>query len=438
MVKLLEQAQLAAETGDWAQLNNCLQQMLLHREVNESAPRPGFGTLLSLAFAVLEAGDFQDRWEVAKLFPAMGNVAIAPLITLFSDDSADLEARWFAIRILPEFNLAEFNLAQVAIALVKVIQTTEHDELSQVAAETLTKLGTPAIVALVDLLAKPETRLSAVRSLALIQHPATIDPLLAVVTDPQPMIRTLAIEALGSSHDPRIPPVLLDALSDTAATVRRAAVTALSVRTDLVVPLDLVKRLTDRLWDFNLEVCQQAAIALGRFGNNAAVAPLLYVLLAPTTPLPLQLETARSIAWIGTAPALNALQQALQNLSQTVNTQAIAQEIVMLIGRWSDRQLSPQATQVLIDILQLNQPASNDPRFKQAIALSLGQLQHPHALEPLTQFLADTDMGVRLHAIAALKALDPQSAHQRLTALAQQCDVSESLRQGVAIALKEW
>ncbi len=80
-------------------------------------------------------------------------------------------------------------------------------------------------------------------------------------------VRAAVIEALGSFHDPRIPPVLIQALKDPAAMVRQAAVIGLSVRTELVPELDLVNRFTEHLWDLNVQVCQQSAIALGRIGT---------------------------------------------------------------------------------------------------------------------------------------------------------------------------
>jgi HEAT repeat protein len=80
---------------------------------------------------------------------------------------------------------------------------------------------------------------------------------------------------------------------------------------------------------------------------------------------------------------------------------------------------------------------ADQPALRQAIALSLGQLGQPDALETLMQLLADDVMGVRLHAIAALKTLDAQTARQRLEQLAHS-ELPEALSQGVALALREW
>src|SRR3712207_8445144 len=49
--------------------------------------------VLNLALDVLDAGDFQERWEVAKVFPKLGAIAIAPLLEILEDEDADLELR---------------------------------------------------------------------------------------------------------------------------------------------------------------------------------------------------------------------------------------------------------------------------------------------------------------------------------------------------------
>jgi HEAT repeat protein len=96
---------------------------------------------------------------------------------------------------------------------------------------------------------------------------------------------------------PRIPPVLLNALNDPAAVVRKEAVIGLGLRTDLGEELDLLARLKPLLYDFNWDVCQQAAIALGRLGTDEAADALFNVLKSPATPVPLQIDFVR--AWAG-------------------------------------------------------------------------------------------------------------------------------------------
>lgn len=439
MADVLKQAQEALHQENWSLLTQCLQQLLGKAPADSTdgsastalqSTAAGDLLLLKLAIAVLEAGDFQERWELAKLFPAFGDRAIAPLITLLQDETAALEARWFAVRIL-----GSYSHPDVVRALMDLLQTADSEELSSVAAESLANLGTAAIAALTDLLTQGDTRLFAVRSLAQIRRSETIDPLLTVVNDSDPPVRAIAIEALGSFHDPRVPPVLLSALHDLTATVRQVAVEGLGFRSDLTLQLGLVTLLSERLRDLNAAVCLQAAIALGRLGTDAAVDPLFAVLKSPQTPMPLQIEIVWALARIGTAIALESLQHALHLLRQPVSM-PLYQTVITVVGRWEAVDLKPQAAQILIATLATTL-AADQPALRQAIAIGLGELGQPNTLEALIQLLADEEISVQLHAIAALKTLDAQTAHQRLEQLARS-DLSEALKQGVAIALREW
>jgi HEAT repeat protein len=157
------------------------------------------------------------------------------------------------------------------------------------AATALSSLGDSAIEALASLLSEPDSRLLATTALSQIRRPEIITPLLGVVDDPQVAVRSMAIEALSSFHDSRIPPVLLKALKDHAAVVRKEAVIGLGLRSDLREELDLLNQLKPLLYDFNPDVCQQAAIALGRMGTDEAADALFKVLQSPATPAPFKL-----------------------------------------------------------------------------------------------------------------------------------------------------
>ena len=265
-INLLEEAQTACSSANWSLLIQCLQQLIETAPVNvETLHATSLqAELLDLALAALAAGDFQQRWDIAKVFPKLGQSAIAPLIEILEDEDADEELSWFVARIL-----GEYNHPDVIAALVELLKT-DQDELSAMAAAALGQIGSPAVAALTELLEEEGTRLLAVRSLAQIRRSETIAPLLSVVHDPQVDVRAVAIEALSSFHDSQIPLVLLNALDDMAALVRVEAVRGLSFRPDLREELDLVNRLVPRLYDFNLDVCCATVIALGRLGTDAA------------------------------------------------------------------------------------------------------------------------------------------------------------------------
>lgn len=427
MVNLLEQAQTALQQEDWSLVNQSLRQLLDQNHSDSDQPGACLEQALSLALEVLEAGDFQDRWGIAKLFPRLGPIAIPPLIAILKDEAADLEHRWFVARIL-----GEFNHPVVVTALVDLLQTPEDEDLSEMAAAALANLGPATITALSNSLTEEHSRLLAVRSLAQIRRTETIEPLLSVVRDPQVIIRATAIEALSSFHDPRIHPILIHALDDPAAPVRQVAVMGLGLRSDLLEQLDLVGLIQPLLWDFDLDVCQQAATALGRLGTQSATAGLFQALMAATTPVPLQIRIIRALGWIETASGLACLQQALMLEAE------VCQESVTVLGQAKQPELRSKAAKILVDLLHSNHSTTRKPTIKQAICLSLGELGETSATKPLIQLLADSNTGVRLHAIAALKKLAPQTAYYELESLAKAENIKPELQQGIVIAIREW
>jgi HEAT repeat protein len=429
MYNFLEQAQVAADRQNWPLLVECLQQ------VTAKGGKPQEQHILeqavSLAIEALEWGDFQDRWEIAKVLPNLGNGAIAPLISILEDEDADTEQRWFAARILGKFDRPE-----VIQALVELVKNSD-EELSQIAAETLGNFGPRAIESLATLLLQEDSRQFATAALAQIRRSETIAPLLSVVGDSQVAVRAHAIEALSSFRDSRIPPVLVAALKDPATAVRKEAVRALGVRAYLDAELDLVNLLKPLLSDIRLEVCQQAAIAIGRVKTDAAAAALFELLRSPLTPVELQIETVRALSWSETATALEYLQQTL--IAEFHNTNSlVCQEIVTVLGRVEKPELKAKAAEIMIDLLKTGHPAVESVEIKQSLALGLGQLGDMRALDVLIQMLADADTSVRLHCMAALKQLGAAEARRQLESLVKQESLEPKLKQGIAIALQEW
>lgn len=466
MSNVLAQAQMAADRQNWSELVQCLQQLPVSRRKPDARQQGNVGEQIellqesenlelavSLAIEVLVRGDFQDRWDVAKVLPNFGTRAIAPLIEILEDEGADSEQRWFATRILGKFDRPE-----VILALAKQVQNPD-EELSQIAADTLAAVGPQAIDSLANLLLLEDSRQFATAALAQIRRSETIAPLLSVVRDPEATVRATAIEALGSFHDYRIGPVLVAALSDPATAVRREAVRALGVRPYLDPEFDLVKLLAPLLWDIRLEVCSCAVSALGRLKTDAAATALLELLRSPATPIPLQIEAIRALGWMETATALDCLQQILIERASrefppgespgitelTVSKSsignhtkyAVCQEIVTVLGRVEKPEIKAKAAEILIDLLETDHPALQYAALEQSLALGLGQLRDLRAIEPLIKLLAIPDNSIRLHCTAALKQLSTVRARQQLENLAQQKNLKPELKQGIAIALQE-
>jgi HEAT repeat protein len=390
----IDRAQAAATIGDWSMAIESLQHLAIDQiQHNE--------LVLNLALQVMINGDFDQQWQIAKIIPKLGEIAITPLLDLLADRDYELEDRWVIARIL-----GDFSHPQVIAALVDIISDNQDAELTEIATSALTKIGVPAIATLTKLLTTPD-RGMAIATLAKIRHSQTIEPLIYVINDPDPSLRTLIVEALGSFHDPRIPTLLVAKLTDVAATVRQAAVTALSLRSDRAIELNLSQHLRPLLFDLNLAVCQATALGLARCTTDPAVVTMLTdVLISPQTPSELRSSIIIALGWIGTKPALDSLINAI-DLPVLDNDQQ--PEIVIAIGKTDREQI--YASQILANYLQLDNQTSgsNRPKLtaivKQEIATALGNLGNPTVVSDLVQLLADPDERVKLYSLNAIAKL---------------------------------
>ena len=364
---------------------------------NQGQPSECIGREMSLDLAVetLATGDFQQRWEAAKLLSNWGEVAVVPLLKLLETEEADLELCWFIARIL-----GDLDSPQAIEALVNLLATTESEDVKAMAATALASLGTKAIAPLSLLLKDSQWRLLAVRSLGQIDHPDTIEPLLSAVQDPLPTTRAAAIAALSNFRDRTVAALLIEALDDPVAEVRLEATIGLGRRSDLLAEIDLVELLQRRLQDEDLAVNQQAAIALSRCQTETAIAALFQTLQSPNTPVELQVSIVRAISWIEIPQALKYLEQASK-----LRSLPVCREIVLVLGRVEKAELKSIAAAILSNLLASNNPVFQQPEIKQALALGLGQLGAVEQRESLNKLLQDPDSKVRLHASTALKKL---------------------------------
>ncbi|MBE9115766.1 HEAT repeat domain-containing protein [Lusitaniella coriacea LEGE 07157] len=391
---LLDEAIDAIKEEDFSLVNQYLQQLLLREaESSQAEEETDVRELLQIALTVLEKGDFQERWDLAKLLPKLGDRAIAPLIKIVEDEDADIEQKWFAVRILGQFDRAE-----VILCLAKLLETTKDSELAAIASTALANLGTPAITALVPLLNTPETRLSAAYALGQIRRREVIDPLLTLVGDADAKVRAIAVETLGSFRDARIDTALIAALADLSPLVRKEAVICLGFRVDKAEELALLDRLKPLLYDFNLEVCQQTAIALSKLKTPDAERTLLEVLQSPPTPIPLQLTLIQALAWMETPSSVQAL---LQSLPLLLPESAL--ELIRVLGRLEPSALKENAAQGLLNWFAAGGETVERREIKQALAHTWGQLKSATTRDALQQLAQDSETSVRLHAIAALK-----------------------------------
>jgi HEAT repeat protein len=414
----LERAQAAADRGDWPHLLTLLQGVM-----NDSLFDPGDETTaqiaLDLALLLLMEGEFQERWEGAKVLAKLGDRAIAGLLTLIQDPEIDQDARWFGVRVL-----AGFQSPQVIPSLIALIAQTDDAELSTMAVNSLGQMGQAVLPHLPSLLAQPRHRRLAAQVLSLIRHSQTIPLLLEIASDREPEVRAIALEALGSFHSPTIAQTLLDALKDEASIVRSAAVKGIGFCAQELQDVDWVGALEPMLNDLNLDTCRHSALTLSRIATPEAALALHHALNKPHLPEALGLEFIRALGWIEQPTSLDLLMEVMQN---TRFSPRLRQEACNLMGRRpSDRPLTSQRLQAYL-------PAS-PPDLRSAIVTALGQLAQPKAIAPLIACLPSHDGHLRLHIIAALRSIDPKLAYQALSEATHNDPSNPSLQQ----ALQEW
>lgn len=399
--KILNLALVAAQQQDWLLVSNCLK--LLPQSKKDKLLLLGqedWQLAFDLAIAMLTQGDFQHQWEITKLFPQLGQNVIAPLTTIVKDETVEVDVRWFICQIL-----GQFANETVVLTLVELLQQTTDRELIAIAGKTLSKIGNSAVSALGDLLPQPEYRFLAVQSLCYIRTAETIEPLLEVVKDPNPQLRSMVINALGSFHDLRVLPVLITALQDNHSNVRQEAASALGFRPDICGEFNLVSHLQPLLYDLNLEVCRQGAVSLGRMKQATANKVLFDVLQAETTPLSLKLDLVKALGWSEINSGNNYLQQALNNNN---SNELVTQEIITVLGRTNSPELKEKSAQVLVYFWQNKNHQPYSPQIRQTLATALGELRCHCAQKALEQLATDKDRKVQLHALSALKKLIPQ------------------------------
>ena len=333
MLKTLDIIADAVAQANWIVVNQQLQQ-LLDKKNKMQVDNSQLEQAVAIVLQIMRAGDFQTRWDIAKIFPKIGKPAIAPLLEILDSQKEDLELRWFALRILGEFNEPE-----VVISLVKLLEETQEEELAIMSAQALAKIGQPAVSALIELLKDEKSRLLAVRSLAQIRRSEVIEPLLWVVDDSMAEVRLTAIEALSSFHHKHLIPVFIKALQDTSSSVRKEAVIALKMRAEFKSEFDLVNHLQTLLFDNKSEVCQLAVLAMGCMKDSSAIRALSDILKVQNAPLYIKEEAVRALNWNSSFIALDYLESCLYS-----SDIMLIQEIVCVLGRQESNELKSYAT----------------------------------------------------------------------------------------------
>ena len=78
----LDHAVAAVDRGLWSIATTALQNLAL-------AQIEGNQQVLDLTLQILTQGDFEQQWEIAKIVPKLGEIAMLPLVTIVHDSEAD-------------------------------------------------------------------------------------------------------------------------------------------------------------------------------------------------------------------------------------------------------------------------------------------------------------------------------------------------------------
>ena len=401
-------------------------------------------TEIEQAITPLITGDFHSKWshakQFAKQFAHWGDRPISPLIHHLHS-SRDIENQWFLIR-----TLSQYNHPTVVEALANFLVTTPVEELQLEATKALTNLGSSAIATLTDLLNSDSTeqRILAARTLAKIRRGAVIKPLLGLTADPDEQLRGIAIEALGSFHDPRITPVLLDALNDKAP-IAVEAVRTLGRRSDLLATTDLIAPLDGCLLGSDANVARESAIALGRLGGRLEgrlggepVAEILGKFLTQPAASRVKVAAARALGWLDTPTATLYLAAAFDCPFPLIMPE-VRQEIVRSLGQTRSVALKPTAAKPLINWLGGQTLLDPDTlTLMQTVISALAQLGAIDALDSLVSLLANPDARIKMHALSALKQIDPRAAQAKIQTTLSSQEVSSELKTEIANTLTAW
>ncbi len=418
----------------------------------------GLEEQVEAAIAQLAAGDFHSRWHQSKLlsqqFSDWDDRAI-PLLIQHLQAQRDPDTQWFLVRILSQFQHPE-----VVPALAHLLVTTNSESLQAEVCKALTASGADAIDTLSHLLAQPTAelepaftaqRLLAARTLAHIRRTETIAPLMSVAQDPSPQLREIAIEALGSFHNPRITPLLLAALDDIPS-ICVEAIRTLGRRRDLLSTVDLVTPLAQCLCSEDQLIGCESAAALGRLGSEAATTTLgEHLTKAIATPV--KLAIAQALGWLNATTAVTYLAEAF-DYEAPVIMPAVKQAIAKALGQTREPSLKSLAAGPLVAWLQANQPWARQPSasdlepdsrpdsekflLMQTVLSALARLDAVDALDSLVWVLSHPDLRLRIHALNALKQIDPRSAQNEIQAYLRRDTLSPTAKQNVVEALSTW
>jgi HEAT repeat protein len=387
---------------------------------------------LDSVLSALRCGDFQARWEMVPEVLAFGEDALLPLIDLLEQSQADTELQWFLAKILGSIHCPESVLA-----LVKLLETAEDEDLSDRVAQSLAGMGTDAVAALGQCLEDPSRQWVALKALTQIQQPEAVPFLLDAFPTVSPDLRVPILDALDRFQDPAITAVLQQGLKDSSSEVRKVAIAGFASRSEISSVEERVQVIAPFLNDPAVEVADGAARALGRLGTEAAAIALVQKCCDSHSPPIRQQTLIQALGWVGSKPALEGLIQIWEILSQQIPLpEPLLQEVLTSLSRVIDPEVQLEAAERILEFLR--SPILQDARLQCNAVSCLGRLAKPSMIPEIVSLLAIPSYGVQLHIIAALKQISAEEAYQEIQRRSKMQKIPPELAEGLAIALREW
>lgn len=259
------------------------------------------------------------------------------------------------------------------------------------------------------------TAARALGTLGQLGHREVIPPLLELLDETIPTVRSAAAEALATVGDRSVAGKLAPLLGDLNPELRAAAIKAVGT---LGEPGSAPGLLELALHDPEKELRKAAVVALGKLGPAAL--PGLRELIGGGQDEESRLLATESLNGLGTIQAVDLLIQALGDANSRVRLTALqglerygwrpvglrTRRLDAGFSRWSTRSEWTTSTepvpqvQVMIEGLK-----AEDPVLCRAAAEVLGDLGDPQAIEPLTRLLDAQDVDVAIVAAQSLVRL---------------------------------
>ena len=440
---------------------------------------------------------------IAALGEIADTLAVEPLLALLHD--ADQPVCLAAIDVLGKIGDSR------AVAPLAELVKTASGEKRRHAIGALGQIddahSTEALIDVLTHSTESSVRCSAADALGALHDPRAIDPLLAPARDPDPALRAAAVTALGNMPDPCVPAIVEAALHDTQsavkiaaagapvcdsrcldpllallhdpdAGVRGAAITRLATYREPRSVEPLCALLKDPVEDVRRAACSalgalrdpravapltallpddNAIDALDKIGDARAVPPLLACVKTKT---PYQQEILNALGDLGDARSIDPLLalcddkdenlriNAFKALSR-MNDRRLIEPMLLALSKELDNAQAPvNVSESAIETLQrIGQPAletmlawlaEKDPARRLAAVRASLMLPDARAVPLLAALVHDADEKIRLVAVSALEQIGDRQAVPPLLAVVKDTGATTELRTAALEALAQF